>query len=264
MLRTISQSLTLLLLLSVFYQSGFAQSKPLEMKPTPTPAPMAPERGSATQFVPQDKNLEQPSILLHLFIFSVTDKGASKKPIDIAKYVESEYAKGLANDKSKREFSEFQIELSRTLEDPSLGFQVLSRPSMMLVAEKPGVIQIGSEVPMQYMVPAKDGLFELKKTEPLKLGLEISIKAEEPQTQWIDGKEIKTTILKPLLFSMSTMDGRMEYPGVDLQIGHPRVSTRFLETGLSLKEKTPTLVELPSDERHSVFLLVWFEIPDLN
>lgn len=261
MLPAISKSFCLLLFMSVSSQSGLAQANPPVAKPTPSPAPVAQPFPQSPQLAPQDRPLERPSILLNLFIFSVADTNSHKKPKEIAESVEREYAKGLLNDKSK---SDFQVDLRQLLDDPTSGLQVLSRPSMMLVAEKQGVIQIGNEVTMQYMVPAKEGLFELKKTEPFKLGMEISVKVKEPQTEIIDGKEIRTTVLMPLLFSMSTIEGRMDYPGVDLQIGHPKVSTRFLETGLTLKEKVPMLVELPWDRGPNVFLLIWFEVPEPN
>lgn len=265
MLQAISQRFCLVCLLGVLSQTCLAQSKPPEKTPTLPPVPMARETAQAPPLAPRDHTTERPSILVNLFIFSVTDNSPSKKPREIANSIVRFYAKALVNDKSKSEQSDFQVDLMKSLDkDPTHGFQILSRPCMMLVAEKPGVLRVENEATMQYMVPTKDGMYELKKTEPLKLGMEVSLKAEEPQTEVIQGKETKTVVLKRLFFSLSTLDGRMEYPGVDLPIGHPKVSTRSLETGLNLKEKVPMLVELPSDESPCVFLLIWFEIPELD
>jgi hypothetical protein len=63
--------------------------------------------------------------------------------------------------------------------------------------------------------------------------------------------------LSPLKISITTLDGREPVPGVDLEIGKPFVSTRTLETSLTLFDgPDATGIVLPGPEGRQPVLLI--------
>lgn len=108
---------------------------------------------------------------------------------------------------------------------------VLSRPTVRTVPGQPAHIQIGTAPsPISYLVRTGQKTFELREAAAeANLGITIQL---TPHLAG-DSDEIE---ISPLKITTTTLDGREPVAGLDLEVGKPIVSTRTLETALTLPE----------------------------
>jgi hypothetical protein len=104
---------------------------------------------------------------------------------------------------------------------------------------------------LPYFVRTGETTFELKYSEPSPLGIMMDLTARSAPN------ERDLINIAPLKISITTLDGREPVPGVDLEIGKPFVSTRTLETSLSLFDGLDaTGIVLPGPEGRQPVLLI--------
>src|SRR5262249_37847929 len=91
-------------------------------------------------------------------------------------------------------------------------------------------VQIGTEVarPLQYLVRTGARTFELREFAGAPaLGISIQMTAQA-------GDAAGQIEISPLKVTMTTMDGRERVPGLELEVGKPIISTRSLETTMTV------------------------------
>jgi hypothetical protein len=132
---------------------------------------------------------------------------------------------------------------------------VLSRPQIRTLSGQSAQIQVCTAVPqIPYMVRNGKKTFELREfvAEPV-LGLTISMTAQAV------GEDPKQIEISPVKISTTTFDGREPIPGVDLDVGKPIISTRRLETSITLTDGGETsgiVLPGPTGRQAVMFLTV--------
>ncbi len=109
---------------------------------------------------------------------------------------------------------------------------VLSRPQVRSLLGQSAEIQVSGGVPeIAYLVRTGKKTFELKEAvvQPT-LGISIHLTAQAVAE---DSERIE---ISPLTIATTTFDGREPIPGVDLDVGKPIISTRRLETSITLTD----------------------------
>ncbi|HEY3969745.1 MAG TPA: hypothetical protein VGM05_34695 [Planctomycetaceae bacterium] len=109
---------------------------------------------------------------------------------------------------------------------------VLSRPQVRSLLGQSAEIQVSGGVPeIAYLVRTGKKTFELKEAvaQP-KLGIAIHLTAQAVAE---DSDQIE---ISPLTIATTTFDGREPIPGFDLDVGKPIISTRKLETSITLTD----------------------------
>lgn len=106
---------------------------------------------------------------------------------------------------------------------------VLSRPQVRTLMGHSASVQISSSPPrIPYLVRTGTKSFELRESDgEASLGIMIDLTPRADD----DSREIE---LSPLKVSITTLDGREPIRGVDLDVGKPIISTRTLETSITL------------------------------
>jgi Flp pilus assembly secretin CpaC len=106
---------------------------------------------------------------------------------------------------------------------------VLSRPQVRTLIGQSANIQVGTAPPrIPYLVRTGTKSFELREAAsgtPLGITINLTPRAGD------DSEQIE---ISPLQISTTTLDGREQIPGLDLDVGKPIVSTRTLETSITL------------------------------
>jgi type II secretory pathway component GspD/PulD (secretin) len=106
---------------------------------------------------------------------------------------------------------------------------------------------------LHYMVRTGEKTFELQSLpaeDRNSLGLEIDL---TPQAVPND-PELFT--ISPLKVTFATVDGHEPVPGVELEIGKPIISTRKLETSLTVEDGDAVAIMLPGPEGRQPILFV--------
>ncbi len=108
---------------------------------------------------------------------------------------------------------------------------ILSRPQVRTLMGQSASIQVGALPPrVQYLVRTGAKSFELREAAGVApLGITIHLTARP-------GDDPEQVEISPLKISTTTLDGREPIPGLDLDVGKPIVSTRTLETSITLVE----------------------------
>jgi hypothetical protein len=107
---------------------------------------------------------------------------------------------------------------------------ILSRPQVRTLTGQAASIQVMQELPEQipYLVRTGAKSFELRETGGgTNLGIAIQLTAQAAD----DAGQIEISSLK---IATTTLDGRERIPGLDLEVGKPIISTRSLETTITV------------------------------
>ncbi len=111
--------------------------------------------------------------------------------------------------------------------------EILSRPQIRGLMGQSAGVGIGSvRSPIPYLTRTGERTFELREVDvgsTLGITIDLTVRA---------GDETEQIEISPLKISMKTMDGREQIPGLELDVGKPIVSTRTLETSITLIEGT--------------------------
>lgn len=133
---------------------------------------------------------------------------------------------------------------------------VLSRPSLALQLGTKGVVSIGQETSLAYMEKVDNETFKLRRTDPQKLGIDLSLTVSE-RSDAGDGSSLKRRFtLSPVRLELTVIDGRTKVDGVDLPIGLPIVKKRFVETAIHVNEGELALIDLPVAKGKHVYMIV--------
>jgi hypothetical protein len=111
---------------------------------------------------------------------------------------------------------------------------------------------------LHYMVRTGEKTFELQSLpagDRNSLGLEIDL---TPRAVPNDPELIT---LSPLKVTFATVDGHEPVPGVELEIGKPIISTRKLETSLTVEDGDGVAIMLPGPEGRQPILFVTVHRP---
>jgi hypothetical protein len=109
---------------------------------------------------------------------------------------------------------------------------ILSRPHVRTLTGQAASIQVMQELPEQipYLVRTGAKSFELRETaRGTNLGISIQLTAQA-------GDDAGQIEISPLKIATTTLDGRERIPGLDLEAGKPIISTRTLETTISVAD----------------------------
>jgi hypothetical protein len=139
------------------------------------------------------------------------------------------------------------------LKESADSLDVLSAPTIRTVVGQTSSIQVSSgHVPLPYFVRTGEKTFELKENAvDTQLGIRIQL-----AVQRVAGYD-DTLSLSPIKISMTTLDGREPVAGVDLDIGKPIVSTRTLETSMTVvngAEPSGIVLPAPAGRQPVLFL----------
>jgi hypothetical protein len=116
---------------------------------------------------------------------------------------------------------------------------VLTAPQITMIPRQTATIEISAAKSFTYLESADEGRYVAKRSEPMKLGMKITIKAEP-------SSDDESVVLCRLECETSTLVGREPVKGLDLDVGKPIVATWSLKTTTAAKFGTPSLVFLPS------------------
>jgi hypothetical protein len=107
--------------------------------------------------------------------------------------------------------------------------QILSRPQLraILGQAQAAHVQVAGQQSVSYFVREGKDTFKLQKLDA-KLGIEFSVTPEA-----LEG-DLDRIVLSNLKISTTTLDGREPIDGSDLDAGRPIISTRTLETSLTV------------------------------
>jgi type II secretory pathway component GspD/PulD (secretin) len=107
--------------------------------------------------------------------------------------------------------------------------QILSRPQIRALSGHSASVTVGTvNKPIPYLVRKSETTFELKHFTPEnQLGISIDVTANAVE----DAAEIELMSLK---VATTTLDGREEIPGLNIDIGLPLVNTRSLQTSMKI------------------------------
>jgi hypothetical protein len=122
---------------------------------------------------------------------------------------------------------------------PQVDAKVLAAPSVVVLPRESATVEISAEQTFTYLESAEDGRYVAKRSEPKRLGLKITIKAEP-------ASDDESVVLCRLECETSTLVGREPVKGLDLDVGKPIVATWSLKTTAATKLGIPSLVFLPS------------------
>jgi hypothetical protein len=107
---------------------------------------------------------------------------------------------------------------------------VISRPHVRTLTGQAASIQVmQSSPPIPYLVRTGTKSFELRETAGAHLGISLQLTAQAAE----DTGHIE---ISPLKIATTTLDGRERIPGLDLEAGKPIISTRTLETTMTVAE----------------------------
>ncbi len=133
--------------------------------------------------------------------------------------------------------------------------EILSRPHIRAPLGQPAEVQVSCGTPqIAYLVRTGKKTFELREAaaQPA-LGLMIKLTAQ------VAAEDSGRIEISPLAISTTTFDGREPIPGIDLDVGKPILSTRKLETSITVTDAAETsgiVLPGPSGRQAILFLRV--------
>jgi hypothetical protein len=130
---------------------------------------------------------------------------------------------------------------------------ILSSPEITTVLGQAVTIEVSATADrIPYLVRTGEKTFEMREAKPdARLGIRIQL---TPQPV---ADEPGLVRMSPVKISITTLDGREPIPGVDLDIGKPIVSTRTLETSITLLNgDDPSGIVLPAPPGRQPVLLI--------
>jgi hypothetical protein len=136
------------------------------------------------------------------------------------------------------------------------GVTALSRPSLALQVGAQGVVSVGQETSLPYMERVDNETFKLRHTDPQKLGIDLSLNVSKANDVSGGANSKRQFILSPVRLELTAIDGRTKVDSVDLPIGRPIVTRRFVETAIQVIEGELALIELPVAKGKHVYMIV--------
>lgn len=109
--------------------------------------------------------------------------------------------------------------------DESSEIRLLTSPTLMVVANHVATVHVGGTRIFTYLEPIGDETFRAKRTEPIELGLQLSVCVRP------FGDDPQIVELSPLQLAMSVLEGREVVEGLagELNVGKPIVAEKLLK-----------------------------------
>ena len=229
---------------------------PFNVQPTPKTRNAVPRNGDAINkadddFDPLGEKVEQVQLQLQIVELRGEDRQALKEIglVNSNADGKSSIVSSRLPLKGEAELKALLLELNQKLQ-----VDVLSKPVVRTGINQEMRLEVGIIIPKwQYLEKTGPTNFELRefKTDA-KLGLQVTFTPRH-------GDKPNQTVLSHLKFSVTSFDGREAVPGVDLDIGKPIISTRSLETSVTLPEVGETIAVVlagPPERQPLMFITV--------
>jgi len=196
-----------------------------------------------------DASVEPVAVKLKLLLVEL--RGDAQRALKEAGF--SNVGRSVAVNPGHSELMEIGPGILESLKQHAEFFHVVSCPQITTRVGQSATIQISATpTPVPYLVRTGEKTFELRESAPgVQLGIRIEV-----TVQPVPG-DADRLIVSPIKISMTTLDGREPIPGVDLEIGKPIVSTRTLETSITVvKGAEPSGLVLPAPAGRQPVLFV--------
>jgi hypothetical protein len=127
------------------------------------------------------------------------------------------------------------------------GVKVLAAPKVLVMPRESITVDIAASQSFTYLESEGPGRYVARQSEPQKLGMKISVKADP-------SPDDASVVLCRLECETSALVGREPVKGLDLDVGRPIVSSWSLKTTAAAKLRTPVVVFLPSGPNRTCLL----------
>jgi hypothetical protein len=208
-------------------------------------SPKAPPPASVSRAQPEvEANLVQVRLLL------IELRGDAKRALKEAGFSAVGRSEGRRRDTELIETGPGNLD---SLKQNADSLDVLSAPRITTDLGQASSIEISTgPLKLPYFVRTGEKTFELKESAAdAQLGIRIQLTVRP-----VAGQDDKLSV-SPIKISMTTLDGREPIAGVDLDIGKPIVSTRTLETSMTVVNGAePSGIVLPAPAGRQPVLFV--------
>jgi hypothetical protein len=195
-----------------------------------------------------DSNADSNVVQLRLLLIEL--RGDAKRALKEAGFSAVGRSEGRRRDTELIEGGPGNLE---SLKQSADSLDVLSAPMITTEMGQASSIEVSTgSVQLPYFVRTGEKTFELKESAADgRLGIRIHLTVRP-----VAGQDDKLSV-SPIKISMTTLDGREPVAGVDLDIGKPIVSTRTLETSITLVNGAdPSGIVLPAPAGRQPVLFV--------
>lgn len=117
---------------------------------------------------------------------------------------------------------------------------VLAAPRLSVAAGQEAAVQVRSQASFEYLEPAGEETFRLRRSEPCALGILLKATAAPAED------DPDAVVISPLQIEVTSLDGRESVKGIGLEVGKPIISSRSLKTSVRLPLGEERIVEIPS------------------
>jgi hypothetical protein len=215
----------------------------------PTKAVVSPPAAAAPAATgSHDPKAEPPLVEIRLFLVEL--RGDPKRALKEARFSAVGRSEGRPREGELLETGPGSLE---SLKQNAESLDVLCAPRITTTLGQTSTIEISTgPVQLPYFVRTGAKTFELKESAAdAQLGIRIQL-----VVQSVAGQDDKLSV-SPIKISMTTLDGRESIAGVDLDIGKPIVSTRTLETSMTVVNGAePSGIVLPAPAGRQPVLFV--------
>lgn len=140
--------------------------------------------------------------------------------------------------------------LARLIDGREPHTHVIAAPRIALLVGETGTIQLWHQVKLTYLEPAGEKMYRRVEFPPVGLGISMKLGAKD-----YDSAQ-GTMTLEPLAATMTAIDGRDKVPGLEFDVGKPRVTTRSLSLSLAAKAGEVYWIALPTAPDKEAVLLI--------
>jgi hypothetical protein len=188
----------------------------------PVPSATAPPAASVT---PPDPKAESALVQVQFLLIEL--RGDTQRALKEAGFING---RSMSHLRDSGELHEVGPSILESLKQHADSLDVLSRPEISTVMGQTSTIFISAApTPIPYLVRTGEKTFEMREATPgSPLGIKIQFTVQ-PLPADLDQLSVS-----PMKISTTTIDGREPIAYVDLDIGKPIVSTRTLETSITL------------------------------
>jgi len=207
--------------------------------------PKAPPSASVSR---ADRKIEPALVQVRLWLVEL--RGDAKRALKEAGFSAVGRSEGRRRDTELIETGPGILDLLKQNAD---ALDVLGAPTITADSGQANSIEVStSPVQIPYFVRTGQKTFELKESAAdAQLGIRIQLTVRP-----VAGQDDKLSV-SPIRISMTTLDGREPIAGVDLDVGKPIVSTRTLETSMTLVNGAePSGIVLPGPAGRQPVLFV--------
>jgi hypothetical protein len=207
--------------------------------------PKAPPPASVSR---ADRKIEPALVQVRLWLVEL--RGDAKRALKEAGFSAVGRSEGRRRDTELIETGPGILDLLKQNAD---ALDVLGAPTITADSGRASSIEVStSPVQIPYFVRTGQKTFELKESAAdAQLGIRIQLTVRP-----VAGQDDKLSV-SPIKISMTTLDGREPIAGVDLDIGKPIVSTRTLETSMTVVNGAePSGIVLPAPAGRQPVLFV--------